>query len=150
MALLAQELSFKYSSPPTCVNQRLLDLLLSLLPVPLQPSVNGFTEVERNLRPSPPERTENEVDCGQSHNHVVAEEKPVQEKDDEANRDDAENHAGNEREKKQQYRHPERNSWLWSAEFRTPAFRTDASPPRIDMQSRAEFDIITSAAEIAE
>ena len=51
----------------------------------LQPSVDGLAEKERNLSPSPPERTENETDRRQSHQHVVREEEPVEEKDDRAN-----------------------------------------------------------------
>ena len=76
---------------------------LDFVPViPLEPPVNGVAEVQRNLTPSPPERAENEVDCSQSHQHVATEEETIEEEDDEANGDKAENQAGDEREKKEQ------------------------------------------------
>ena len=53
--------------------------MIFVLAIPLQPPMNCLAEVERNLSPPPPKRTENEVDCRQAYQHVVAEEKPVKE-----------------------------------------------------------------------
>ena len=112
--------------------------------------VDCVPEVDWNLSPSPPERTENETDRRQSHQHVVTEQKPVKEKDDEADGDEREKYSGNQCDEKGHYPRPKRNSRLRSREFAASALGTYASGPKINMQSRAEFDIITSLAEIAE
>jgi len=49
------------------------------------------------LGPSPPERAEHEVSCGQAHHHVATEKKTVEEKDDETNRNNTENETWNKR-----------------------------------------------------
>ena len=117
---------------------------------PFQPPVNGVPKIKWNLGPSPPERAENEVDRRQSHQHVVAKKKPVEEKHDEANRNNTENQTRDEREEKEQYSRPKRDSRLRSRELAASALGTYAGAPRINVQPRTEFDIITSTAKIAE
>jgi len=63
----------------------------------------------------------------------VAEEKPVKEKGDEANRDNAKDQTGDEREEKEQYSGPKRDSRLRSCELTVSTLGTDAGSPRIDM-----------------
>jgi hypothetical protein len=101
MALLRPLHQTQGEWPANCPCTRLLDLIL-VATIPLQPAMNGVPKIERNLRPSPPKRAKYKVDCSQPYHHVVTEEKSVEEKGDEANRDNAENQPRNEREKKEQ------------------------------------------------
>src|SRR5205823_1742901 len=48
-----------------------------VLAVPLQPSVNRLAEIEWDLRPSPPEHTQYEVNRCKAQQHVMAKEKSV-------------------------------------------------------------------------
>ena len=121
-----------------------------LIVVLLQPPMNGLAEVQGNLGPSPPEHAQHKVDRRESQQHVVTEKEVVEEKDDESNRNNTENQTRDEREEDEQYSRPKRDPRLWSRELAASALRTHASAPRIDMQSRTEFYIVTPAAKIAE
>jgi hypothetical protein len=62
-------------------------ILILVSAISLQPSVDSFPKVDWNLGPSPPQRAaQHKVNRGQAYQHVVAEQKPVEEKDDKANR----------------------------------------------------------------
>ena len=95
--------------------------------------MNGLTKVERDLSPSPPERSENEIHSRQSHHQVAAEEKPVEEKDDETNRNETKNQTWDEREGKEEDLRPKWHSWLRGRKLSTTALGTDASGSRVDM-----------------
>src|SRR6267143_1225615 len=74
----------------------------------LQPAVNGMPEIDRDSGPSPPERNHHKTNRSQAYPHIVTEKKPVEEKDDETNRNNAENQTGDKPEEEERYVRPKR------------------------------------------
>jgi len=76
--------------------------------------------------------------------------KAIKEEDHKNDGDEREKYSGNQRDDKKQYFRPKSDPRLRRAELSTSALGTDADATRIDMQFRAQFDIVTPAAKIAE
>jgi hypothetical protein len=65
-------------------------------------------------------------------------------------REEYEENAWKKRNQEKQCVDPEWNPRLRCGQITTTALRANLSMPRIDMQSRAKLDVVTSAAEITE
>jgi len=59
--------------------------------------MNGLAEVQGNLGPSPPERTQHEVDRCEAHQHVMTEKKSLEKENNESDRNKRKNQARNKR-----------------------------------------------------
>jgi hypothetical protein len=129
---------------------RVLPLTLPTIPLPLEHLVNGLPKEEGDLRPSPPEHPEQNLENGKGKKHVRGIQKML---DKERHRGDGENgedETWDKGEEKQENRRPERDLGLRCRQFAAPAMGTRLGIAGVHMQPRAELDVIAPAAEVAE
>jgi hypothetical protein len=112
--------------------------------------VDSPPEEEWNLRPSPPEHTQNELENGEGKKHVGSIEKVSDKECDRKDRKQCEYETRNDGQEKQENRRPKRDLRLGRRQFATSAVGTSLGVSRVHVQFGAELDVIAPPTKIAE
>lgn len=108
--------------------------------------MNELSEPLGQHLPDGPENGEEEPEADQQVLNGRISEKLCPHREREEHQDD----SGEDVEEKPEYLPPERNLWLRSGKFATAALGANIGESRINVVSRAEFDVIAAPAEVAE